>query len=446
MYIPALFFLHPNQVSVMTIKNRSILLAYRYSLILLFISGSIVLFAQPQTQRDSYTRYELLAPATNSFRIIYDVSATTSDAIYYYNTLRKGSEHHIDAVYDSMTGTALKWSIVDGAHAKANGHPRASDDYEYLKVVLARPVPEGGAARIRIDKTYKDAKSYYAKDGQIVFDRSLGIKRNSVVLPAGYELVSCNYPSQVDLEDSGRLKLSFMNRGAVAVPYKIVAKSLPENKQEAIAKTDELPWKAYEPKPSGRDQSHARLNYKINERAYQNRDIVYFLQQPETHDFRLYHDYTEFREGVDKYVNVVRKGSKASNPSAKILDTGEILKVETLKGQAVSDKGIDIGGEITPETEVVVIWFDAVKKGESVRLRIEETYTDANRYLLYQDELIWDRSFGRNRNTVILPEGWYLTTNAIPAIIDQTETGQPRLRYVNDRPDNIAVFIKGKRR
>ena len=149
---------------------------------------------------------------------------------------------------------------------------------------------------------------------------------------------------------------------------------------------------------------------------------------------------------MDKYVNVVRRGSKASNPSAKILDTGEILKVETLKGQAIAEKGIDIGSEITDETEVVVIWFDAVKKGASVRLRIEETYTDANRYLLYQDELIWDRSFGRNRNTVILPEGWYLTTNAIPAIIDQTETGQPRLRFVNDRPDNIAVFIKGKRR
>ena len=412
---------------------------------LLFISFCNHLFAQPQTQRDSYTRYELLAPESNSFRIIYDVSATTSGAIYYYNTLRKGSEHQIDAVYDRMSGQALKWKIVDGKHAQANGHPTASEDYEYLKVILARPVPAGGIARLRIDKTYKDAKSYYAKDGQLIFDRTLGIKRNSVVLPVGYELVACNYPSQIETEDSGRLKASFMNRGVSAVPYKIIAQPLTK-KAVKTTTTAELPWPAYEPKPSGRDQSHARLNYTFRERAYQNRDIVYFLQQPETHDFRLYHDYTEFREGVDKYVNVVRKGSKASNPSAKILDTGEILKVETLKGQAIAEKGIDIGSEITDETEVVVIWFDAVKKGASVRLRIEETYTDANRYLLYQDELIWDRSFGRNRNTVILPEGWYLTTNAIPAIIDQTETGQPRLRFVNDRPDNIAVFIKGKRR
>ena len=97
-------------------------------------------------------------------------------------------------------------------------------------------------------------------------------------------------------------------------------------------------------------------------------------------------------------------------------------------------------------TEIIVIWFDPVKKEQSVRLRIEETYTDAHRYLLYPEELIWDRSFGRNRNTVILPAGWYLTTNAIPAIIDQTENGQPRLYYMNDRPDNMDVFVKGKRR
>lgn len=426
----------------MTIKYTSLIIL----LGILFSNYCSNLFSQSQTQRDSYTRYELLAPESNSFRIIYDVSATTSGAIYYYNTLRKGSEHYINAVYDRMTGNALEWKIVDGAHAKTNGHPTASEEYEYLKINLARPVPDGGIARIRIDKTYKDPKSYFLQDGQLIFDRSLGIKRNSVVLPKGYELISCNYPSQVEMNNAEKLKVSFMNRGTVAVPYKIVAKPLTVKTIIKTSKATESPWPSYDPKPSGRDQSHARLNYTFRERAYQNRDIVYFLQQPETHDFRLYHDYTEFREGVDKYVNVVRKGSKASNPSAKILDTGENLKVETLKGQAIVDKGIDTGGAITPETEVVVIWFDPVKKGASTRLRIEETYTDPNRYLLYNDELIWDRSFGRNRNTVILPEGWYLTTNAIPAIIDQTEAGQSRLRYVNDRPDNIAVFIKGRRR
>jgi hypothetical protein len=116
------------------------------------------------------------------------------------------------------------------------------------------------------------------------------------------------------------------------------------------------------------------------------------------------------------------------------------------EGEEIGRRGIE-AGEITPETEVVVIWFDAVKEGGSARLRIEETYTDPNRYLaVAPDELVWDRSFGRSRNTVILPEGWYLTANAVPAVIDQTAEGLTRLRYINDRPGDIEVFIRARRR
>ena len=144
--------------------------------------------------------------------------------------------------------------------------------------------------------------------------------------------------------------------------------------------------------------------------------------------------------------NIVRPGSRASDPSAYILDTGEKLKVETLKGAEITRKGIDIGEEVKPETELVVIWFDAVKKGESRRLRIWETYTDPNRYLIYNKELVWDRGFGRNRNDVVLPEGWYLTTNSIPATVEQIDDGRIQLGFVNDRPDNIDVLIRARRR
>jgi hypothetical protein len=75
---------------------------------------------------------------------------------------------------------------------------------------------------------------------------------------------------------------------------------------------------------------------RLSERARQDRTIEYFLRDPDTHAFDLHHDYTETKEGEDKYVNVVRKGSTASNPSARILDTGESLKVETLRGDAIT--------------------------------------------------------------------------------------------------------------
>src|SRR5215471_14901614 len=101
---------------------------------------------------------------------------------------------------------------------------------------------------------------------------------------------------------------------------------------------------------------------RLNERGHQDRDIVYFLQQPETHSFDLYHDYTESRPGTDKYLNVVRKGSRASRPSARILDTGENLKVETLRGEEITKASLDIGEPVAADSEVVVIRFPAVAK------------------------------------------------------------------------------------
>ena len=155
----------------------------------------------PQTQTDAYTRYELQAPGSEKFRIVYDVSATTGGALYYYNGIREGAEEEVHSVTDLYTGAPLEWELVDGRHARANGHPRANENGHFIKVTLARPVPDGGQARIRIDKTYRDPNSYLVEGNDIVFSRSLGIRRNSVVLPAGYELVDCNYECQVDTEE-----------------------------------------------------------------------------------------------------------------------------------------------------------------------------------------------------------------------------------------------------
>ena len=277
----------------------------------------IILYAAAvgaQTSDDAYTRYELLDPSTQSFRIVYDVTSTAVGSAYYYNTLRKGSEHKVDGVIDMMTGKNLEWSIVNGVDAKKAGYAEAQNDVDYLKIKLARPITTGVEYRLKIDKTYKDPKSYFTEAGKIVFDRPLGIKRNSIVLPKGYELIKCNYPSQVMLEPDGRIKVSFLNVGSAEVPLHLEGRKLPASANLNVAKESPAASAAV---GQGRDKSKARLDYSFSERAYQTREIVYFLQQPETHAFRLYHDYTETREGIDRYLNVVRAGSKASNPSAK---------------------------------------------------------------------------------------------------------------------------------
>jgi hypothetical protein len=394
-----------------------------------------------QTETDEYTRYELLAPESASFKIRYEVTATAPGAMVYYNPIRKGSVASDEAVFDAMTGEPLKLEVISGEEARKDplmaGEDTTSD---FIRVHLARPVPAEGEGRMMIVKTYKDAKSYFREGDTIVFQRSLGIRRNSVVLPAGYELVECNVPSQVLPQADGRIAISFMNAGPGEAALTLKAK--PGAQTGASAATRPLTTKKSWEAPFEGETERERLS----ERAHQDRDIVYFLQQPETHSFSLYHDYTESRPGVNRYLNVVREGSKASNPSAYILDTGEKLETRVMTGTEMAAEKITSEEPVSPATEVVLIPFTPVKKGQSVRLRISETYTAPASYGVDGDELVFDRSLGRPRNAVVLPAGWYLLASSIPAPVRQLPDGRIRLDFWNGRPDSVDVLIKAKRR
>ena len=193
---------------------------------LLILAGA--LNAQPrQTSAGEYTRYELLSPESGKFRILYDVWATTPGARYFFNPIRKGSVASDESVIDRASGQPLRFEVVDGRTARATGLAGADTTGSYIRVELPRPVPDGGAVRILIDKTYQDAKSYYQEGATLVFTRSLGIRRNAVVLPAGYELIGCNVPSQVLTEADGRTLVSFINDGPDAASLVLRARRLP---------------------------------------------------------------------------------------------------------------------------------------------------------------------------------------------------------------------------
>ncbi len=394
-----------------------------------------------QTESDEYTRYELLAPETASFRIYYEVSATTPGATYFYNPIRKGSVASDEGAWDAMSGAPLHFEVVDGIAARKDPLlPDADPATDYIRVTLARAVPEHGQARIIIRKTYKDPKSYFAEQKAIVFKRPLGIRRNKVVLPPGYELVGLTVPSQILLEQDGRLAVSFLHAGGGEAPLEIRAVPGAQLGAAALPKppTAQRSWESPYAGPTEEE--------RLAERAHEDRDIVYFLQQPETHAFKLYHDYTEARAGVNGYANVVRTGSTASHPSASVLDTGETLKATEMSGAELIASKINTGETIDPKSRVVVIPFAAVEPGHSVRLRIAETYTAPVSYGLDGEELVFDRSLGRPRNAIVLPSGWYCTSSAAPATVSQLPDGRIRLEYWNDRPEAVNVLLKARRR
>ena len=403
--------------------------------------GLYIPAATTQTEIDEYTRYELLAPGSGKFKITYEVTAATAGATVFYNPIRKGSAASDESVLDAMTGKPLHFEVVSGAEARKDAlMPDAELDTRYIKVTLARPVPANGQGRLVITKTYEDRKSYYVDGKTLVFDRPLGIRRNKVVLPAGYEVVGLNVPSQILTEADGRIGISFVNGSESEAPLVLRAAKGAQTGAAAAPKpaTQQRSWES----PFEGETEEDRLA----ERAHQDRDIVYFLQQPESHAFALYHDYTESRPGINGYANVVRTGSTASNPSASILDTGEVLQAKEMSGAEMAALKIDAGEAVEPDARVVVIPFAPVQPGQSLRLRIAETYTAPLSYRLEGNELVFDRSLSRPRNAVVLPSGWYCTTSSIPATVSQLPDGRVRLDYWNGRPEPVAVLLKARRR
>lgn len=178
-------------------------------------------------EADEYSLYELLDPDSARFHILYEVTAIDPGATVFFNPIRKGSEATDESVRDRATGQQLRFEVVSGAEARASGLPGADAEMSYLRIHLPRPVPADGGVRLLIEKTYKDPKSYLREGAdRIVFTRTLGIRRNAIVLPAGWELIACNVPAQVLSQEDGRLKVSLMHTGPEALPVTIKARRL----------------------------------------------------------------------------------------------------------------------------------------------------------------------------------------------------------------------------
>src|SRR3989449_44192 len=121
----------------------------------------------------------------------------------------------------------------------------------------------------------------------------------------------------------------------------------------------------------------------LSERAYQDREILYELQAPESHAFRITHDYTVRKVGEKYYFNVVRAGSHVSNPESVDLDTGEKLKWEIINGKQATERKLPIGETIKDDSEIVVTHLARpLAAGTTNRIRLHEAYADAHSYYL----------------------------------------------------------------
>jgi hypothetical protein len=193
------------------------------------ILAIVLLISAAAVAADEFTLYDLLPPETHQFAITYDVTATREGSPFFLNPIRPGSVATKERVIERSSGKELQFETVSGKDAKAAGLSSAEtpDKAEFLKVHLPGPVPKGGETRIRIFKTYTDPASYTLTDGNLVFIRPLGIKRNVVLLPKGWELIECGSPAIISSDADGRIRVSFLNDRDDQLPVKIIARRLP---------------------------------------------------------------------------------------------------------------------------------------------------------------------------------------------------------------------------
>jgi hypothetical protein len=150
--------------------------------------------------------------------------------------------------------------------------------------------------------------------------------------------------------------------------------------------------------------------------------------------------------GEKYYFNIVRAGSHVTDPESIDLDSGEKLKWEVVLGKQAKERGLPLG-DIKDDAEVVVTHLARpLASGTTNRVRLKETYTDAKSYYMDNEELVWDRTFGRLRNTIVLPQGWYLTAMAAPATIQTLPDGRVAVYIVNNRNDDIHVYLRARQR
>jgi hypothetical protein len=191
-------------------------------------------------------------------------------------------------------------------------------------------------------------------------------------------------------------------------------------------------------------------------RADGDREIRYWLLDPSTHQFRISHDFTVDRVGQASVHSFVRKGSEVA-PDSKItlLDTGEALHTHIVSGKDVNALGYY---REQYDADTIVVQGDlphALEKGQTARVRVEETYTDPVGYTMANSkdgdaknskELVWTRTLGRPVNFVTLPEGWMLASVNTPATITLDAQERVTLRFTNTHPGDLAVTIRARHR
>src|SRR5262245_20015125 len=245
-------------------------------------------------QQDAYTEYEILAPGTEQFRVMFMPEETRAGATELVNATRGGSEGSDIEVYDPRTGKALAFTY----------QPLPDDPEGHaIHAKLPMPVPEGGVGRVLIYKTYKDPRTYLMNGDDIVWVRGLSAQRFGVILPKGFSFISSNIAAQLTTTADGRLKLALTNPSGGGSPITIHARKT---------------GATFTPAP------------KFTDMFLDDVKTLYDLEAPDTHAIRVEQIYSESRKG---------EAARLDSLSYLPLQNLQVIDLDTAKPLTTSKAG-----------------------------------------------------------------------------------------------------------
>jgi len=300
--------------------------------------------------QDAYTEYALLAPGSEEFRIRFLPEETRAGATELVNATRGGSEGSGIEVYDPRTGKPLLFTYQQEG---------SDPEYHAIHAKLPIPVPDGGAGRVLIYKTYKDPRTYMMHGDDIVCVRSLSGYRLGVLLPKGFAFISSNVAAQLTTSADGRLKLAFANPSGQSNPVTIHA----------------------------RKTSAAFVPRNDPDMFFDDMKTLYDLDAPESGRIRVEQIYSDYRKGATATLDTLQH-LQLQEPKAIDLDTARPFAA-------------------TKQDRATVVKLDVpvVDDKQSAHIKLTGTLKDGS-YKAVNGELVFERTLRGLRNTVLLPAGW----------------------------------------
>ena len=171
-------------------------------------SNPVTIHAKPSTTK--FTSHPYTDMFFDDIKTLYDLGAPETHSIRVeqtYSDFRKGEKAKLDSL-DYLHLDDLKVTDLDTAKPLT-----AMKDGKGTAVKLEVPiVDERQSAHLRIGGTLKDS-TYTVQNGELVFDRPLHGLRNTVLLPAGWEVSSVSQSGTIGMYQ-GRAFVALINLNA----------------------------------------------------------------------------------------------------------------------------------------------------------------------------------------------------------------------------------------